>query len=429
MKQFLFSTLLVLLSVSVASSQEYKKSLKNANKTLGKYYSDPVSNKASLEEALGVINSVFSAADASADPEALITKGQIFNEIGKAEMNRKILDSSFHLLTPTAGIEAIDAFDKAMTLAAKKSHTKDALEGIKINEELTNNIAITYFQDQDYGSAYKNFKVTLKAQELLKANGEKSRLDDPAIGKDQLFYTAVSAYFSDYKAESVPLFEKLYIAGEAQPLVYEALFNMASESNIEKAMEYLDAGRKANPDDNGLLFAEINYYLKVGRLNILTDKLKAAIEKEPDNLTVYTTLGNVYDQLNQKERAAGNIEKADEYFASSLDYFTQSLAKDPKNFDATYSMGALYYNKAASMTSKLNELSNDYSSAGTKKFNDIKAQMDAIFLQALPFFLKAEELDPKDQNTMIALKEIYARDGKLDKSAEYKAKLEALGQK
>jgi len=177
------------------------------------------------------------------------------------------------------------------------------------------------------------------------------------------------------------------------------------------------------------LFAEINYYLKVGKLDVLTDKLKAAIAKEPDNVSVYTTLGNVYDQLNQKERAAGNIEKADEYFNSAFDYFTQALAKDSKNFDATYSQGALYYNKAASMTTKLNELGNDYSSAGTKKYNAIKAEMDGYFTQALPYFLKAEELDPKDQNTMIALKEIYAREGKLEKSAEYKAKIEALGSK
>ena len=256
-----------------------------------------------------------------------------------------------------------------------------------------------------------------------------SRLDDPTIKNDQTFYTAVSGYFGDNKEASFPLFEQLYKAGNAQPLVYEALFNMASEKDITKAMEFLDAGRKANPDDNGLLFAEINYYLKVGQLDVLTDKLKAAIAKEPDNVSVYTTLGNVYDQLNQKERAAGNIEKADEYFNSAFDYFTQALAKDPKNFDATYSQGALYYNKAASMTTKLNELGNDYSSAGTKKYNAIKAEMDGYFKQALPYFLKAEELDPKDQNTMIALKEIYAREGQLEKSAEYKAKIEALGSK
>ena len=410
-------------------AQEYKKQLKNANKTLGKYYLDPVANVADLATAIATIDQVFAADDAKADPEAWITKGQIYNEIAKAEMNKKILDPAYIMATPDAGLIAMDAFEKAISKALKKSQTKDALAGIRENEDYVNNIAITFFQAQDYSSAFKNFSTTLKANEMLKKNSVESRLDDPAIMNDQIFYTAVAGYFGDNKEASFPLFEKLYKAGNAQPLVYEALFNMASEKDITKAMEFLDAGRKANPDDNGLLFAEINYYLKVGQLDVLTDKLKAAIAKEPDNVSVYTTLGNVYDQLNQKERAAGNIEKADEYFSSAFDYFTQALAKDPKNFDATYSQGALYYNKAASMTAKLNELGNDYSSAGTKKYNAIKAEMDGYFKEALPYFLKAEELDPKDQNTMIALKEIYAREGQLDKSAEYKAKLEALGVK
>jgi hypothetical protein len=432
MKQFFLSTLFVFVALSLVHAQEYKKQLKNANKTLGKYYLDPVANKSSLDETLTSITAIFEAEDAKADPEAWITKGQIFNEIAKAEMNKKVVDEAlqkkYDLATPGAGLTALESFEKAISLAIKKSQTKDALVGIRENEDFTNNIGITFFQAQDYNNAYKNFMGTLKAHEILKSNKEASRLDDAATKNDQTFYTAVSGYFGDFKKETQPLFESLYKNGGAQPLVYEALFNLSVDAkNVDKAMEYLDAGRKANPDDNGLLFAEINYYLKEGKLDILTDKLKAAIAKEPDNLSVYTTLGNVYDQLNQKERTAGNVEKADEYFNLAFDYFSQALAKDPKNFDATYSQGALYYNKAASMTAKLNELSNDYSSAGTKKYNALKAEMDDYFKQALPFFLKAEEIDPKDQNTMIALKEIYAREGQLEKSGEYKTKLEQLG--
>lgn len=432
MKQFFISTFIVLLALNIADAQEYKKQLKAANKTLAKYYLDPVANKANLDEAIASINTIFSADDAKADPEAWITKGQIFNEIAKAEMNKKVisdqLKQEFTLPTPQAGLNALESFEKAMSMAVKKSQTKDALAGIRESEDHLNNIGITYFQIQDYANSYLNFKASLKSHDILKTNKEASRLDDAMVKNDQVFYTAYAGYNSDYKNETQPLFESLYAGGKAQPFVYEALFNLAADKkDITKAMEYLAAGRAANPDDNGLLFAEINFYLKEGKLDILTDKLKAAIAKEPDNVSVYTTLGNVYDQLNQQERTAGNIAKADEYFNLAFDYFKQSLEKDPKNFDATYSQGALYYNKAASMTAKLNELSNDYSSAGTKKYNEIKAEMDGYFKQALPYFISAEQLDPKDQNTMIALKEIYARSGELNKSTEYKNKLEALG--
>ncbi|MBP6445801.1 MAG: hypothetical protein WAT22_01400 [Saprospiraceae bacterium] len=429
MKRFFLGTLLVLFTISLTNAQEYKKQLKNANKTLSKYFIDPVAFKADLTTAIASIDQIFSAADASADPEAWLTKGQIFNEIAKAEMNKKVLDPAYVLATPNAGLDALAAFNNAMTKAVKKSHTKDALEGIRANEDLTNNIAITYFQAQDYDNAYNNFIGTMQAHKTLKDNKLASRIDDPAVKSDQTFYTAVAGHFGKNKEGALPLFEELYTAGKAQPLVYEALFTHYSEKDITKAMQYLEAGRAANPDDSGLLFAEINYYLKQGKLDILTDKLKAAIAKEPENVSVYNTLGNVYDQLNQKERAAGNAEKAEEYFKLAYSYFEQVLSKDPKNFDAVYSQGALYYNKAASMTAKLNELSNDFSSAGTKKYNAIKAEMDAEFKKALPYFLKSEELEPKDMNTMIALKEIYAREGELDKSSKYKEKIDALNDK
>lgn len=430
MKQFFLSTILLFVAFATVNAQEYKKQLKNANKTLSKYYLDPVANKAELATALASIDAIFSAADAQADPEAWITKGQIFNEIAKSEMNKKVLEeqlgNKIELNTPNAGLVAMEAFEKAIAMAVKKSQTKDALSGIRENEDFLNNIGITFFQVNDYNNAFKNFNAAIKGHDMLKANKEASRLDDMTVKNDHLFYTAAAGYLGDFKTEANGLFEQLSAADYPQALVYEALFTATVEKDEAKAMQILDKGRKLLPDDNSLLFAEINHYLKVGKLNVLTDKLKAAIAKEPNNISVYTTLGNVYDQLNQKERAEGNMPKADEYFGLAYDYFKQALEKDPKSFDAVYSQGALYYNKAASMTGKLNELSNDYSSAGTKKYNAIKSEMDGYFKEALPYFLKAEGLNPKDLNTMIALKEIYAREGNLEKSSEYKTKIDAL---
>jgi len=284
MKHF-FSILAVsVLVLTSAAAQEYKKQLKSANKTLAKYYLDPVTNKADLAVAIGMLDGVFADEVAKADPEAWLTKGQIYNEIAKSEMNRKIIDPAFELASPDAGLTALEAFQKAKELAIKKSQTKDALTGMRENEDLTSNIGITKFQTQDYNGAYQNFNAGLKANKILKENEQDSRLDDPAVRQDQLFYTAVSGYFGDYKKDVMPLFEEIYKSGKAEPIVYEALFNQAAENKeIDKAMRYLEEGRKANPDDNSLLFAEINYYLKEGKLDVLTTKLKDAIAKEPNN--------------------------------------------------------------------------------------------------------------------------------------------------
>ncbi len=52
--------------------------------------------------------------------------------------------------------------------------------------------------------------------------------------------------------------------------------------------------------------------------------------------------------------------------------------------------------------------------------------MDETFIKALPFFIQAEQLNGKDANTLIALKEIYARQDKLDLVEQYKQKLDAI---
>ena len=44
----------------------------------------------------------------------------------------------------------MESFEKSIAIAVKKSQTKDALLGIRDNEDYSNNIAITYFQAQDY---------------------------------------------------------------------------------------------------------------------------------------------------------------------------------------------------------------------------------------------------------------------------------------
>jgi tetratricopeptide (TPR) repeat protein len=407
-------------------AQDAKKNLKTATKNVSKYFLEPAANPGLLDEAITQLEDAFKASEVSADPEAWILKGQTYNEISSSEINQKFINPNYMLKKPNASLMAMEAFMKAIELSIKKYHTKDALTGLTETEDYLNNTGIYMFQDQNFNDAFMYFEASLKAHDVLAANKMKSRLDDVTILNEQIFYTGVCGYYSDRKEKALPYFEQLYKKGNAQPLVYVGLFAITVESNEDKAFEYLDAGKKIYPDDNEILFAEINYYIKENKYEQLVSKLQLAIDKEPDNLSVYNALGNVYDQLNQNERNVGNIAKADEFFDLAFQNYGKVLEKDPKNFDATYSQGALYYNKAASMVGKINELSNDFSSAGTKKYNLLKTEMDGYFNQALPFFLKAENLNNKDISVMIALKEIYARQGNLEKSNEYKGKIEGL---
>ncbi len=425
MKKLALGLLSFILVVGSINAQEGKKALKKGAKLLAKYGQNAVANAGDLDEGLMLIEKAFEDEEVKSKAKNYNALGEGYNQVLSAEINAKLIDPNYVITHGEYGAKAFDAFKTAHANAEKGNVKKDALKGMQALEGHINNLAIYFFQTPDYANAFDYFNQAIEVYKVLSANGGESRLDVEADKKDHYFYTGASGYYGKKGLEAAPVLEELVAMGTDKALVYEALYNIYATEDKEKAVGFLEKGREAFPDDTGLLFAEINYYLTEGKLDILTDKLKSALEKEPDNVTIYTTLGNVYDQLNQTERTAGNTAKADEYFDEAMKYYSQALEKDPTNFDAVYSQGALYYNKAASLTGAINELANDFSAAGTKKYDALKAKMDGYFNEAMPYFLKAEGMNGKDLNTLIALKEIYARSSKMDKVAEYKAKMDA----
>ena len=425
MKKVILAFLTLFLMVGAMQAQDGKKMLKEAKKAIGKYNSNPDENAEMLSEGLELLEQAFGDPAVSGEAKNHITKAQIFEGMLDSEMKMQLLNPDAQLKNPTAGLNAFKAYSEALGMAEKKGDIKGALKGIEQVESNLNNIAISMYNLKDYESAYKNFDAGVKAYKLLKENGKESRLDDPALYKDHIFFTGVNAYLSEDKSRAMPYFEELYADNSDQPLVYEGLYKLNVETDKAKAIEYLSKGREMFPEDTGMLFAEINHYLLEGEMDILIEKLNVAYEKEPDNLSVLVTRGKVYEELYNKALEAGDEAKSKEHFDSALSDYNEVLAKDPENFDATYNIGALYYNQAAGMAGEINKLANDYSKEGTAKYNKMKDVMDGIFGQALPFFEKADQINGEDMNTLIALKEIYARQNNFEKSNEYKAKIEA----
>src|SRR5262249_18183745 len=114
------------------------------------------------------------------------------------------------------------------------------------------------------------------------------------------------------------------------------------------------------------------------------------------------------------------------YFTLAKGNYSTALSKNQDNVDANYSLGALYFNKAAVRTQEMNALPEDFSSAGLKKMESMKNEVMGLFDQALPYFQKAESVDHNDMNTLIALNEIYARKDDEVVSPEIKKRLDTV---
>ncbi len=429
----LISAFLV-VNAGIAQDKEAKKALRKASSSLNSFNLDQNDN-AKLAEAYANIQLAEKDEVLASEADTWILKGDIYAAIGS-----KILQSKDPNMAQFANIEgipdmetpyldAVEAYKKAFSMAEKGRDQSQALENMAaIQNSLVSYGAILYDPSVgDYDNAYKHFNATLEVHKLLKENGEDSALDESAdrYGQ-QVFYTALAAVQAQRPEDARRLIDELIEMNYDDPLIYELMYSIVSEGgDQEEAYAYLQKGREKYPDTTSLLFAEINHFLRQGKLDVLIGRLEEGIKAEPDNPSLYATAGSVYDQLYQKSLEAGE-ENAQEYFDKALKYYDQALEIDPDNVNATYSVGALYYNKAALMSKELAVLENDYSKEGTAKYEALQDKIFEEFDKALPYFQKAESLDPNDRNTLIALKEIYAKKNDIEMSNEFKARLEKL---
>jgi tetratricopeptide (TPR) repeat protein len=428
MRKSFLAALAVLLFTGLAFAQETPdKAAKKAGRSLSTYFLDPANNGEKLEEAKELIDIAITGEEQKMDAGLWIDRGEIYNAVAGADINKSLLDPAHQLseATPENAFTAQASFMKAIELAEKKWQTRDALTGLKETSNYFNILGSKYINTQDFAGAYPYMDAVVTCNQVFNENG-----GDPVFEKEEdwynhLFLTGFCASLAGKDDVAKEYLGDLAAKDYKEPLVYSTYFGLLTkDGNEEEAIAVMDKAKKLFPGNTDLLFAEINYFLQQGRMDELVGKLEMALEKEPDNVSLYSTMGSVYDNLFQRELEAGNKEKAQENFDKAKGYFSQALEKKPDYGDAIYSLGALYYNKAAALTKELKELEGDYSKAGIAAFNAKQDEVNSYFDQALPYFKDAEKLNPNDTNTLIALKEIYAKKGEIQISNEFKTRLE-----
>lgn len=431
MRKLVFLVLIVALAANVSYAQDAKKTLKSATKALAAYNLDKTANAAKLGEAVEAIDKATAMGGESGDSfDAWLAAGDIYGKvIEQIGVSRQLnLGTENIPMVDAPAVKAANGYTKALAKAEKKWQTKKALAGLERTQQDLYNAGIFAYEDKKYGEAYTNFAEVKNVHKVLKDNGRKSTLDDAATASDLAYVTGLSAMNADMKDAAKAAFMPLYEAGTDKAVVYESLYKIEagdkSEAELTAAYPYLEKGRAQFPDDEGLLYTEINHFLQMNKLDDLIGKLEMAIQKDPDNISLYTTLGNVYDNLYQRESGEGNMDKANEYFDKAMTQYKNALDKDANDSFAVYSLGALYFNRAAGYTTKMSQLST--SRDDQKKYDEYKAKSQEDFTAAFPHFKKAESLNPNDLNTLIALKEILVRLGDYETSNEFKNRLKVV---
>ena len=97
------------------------------------------------------------------------------------------------------------------------------------------------------------------------------------------------------------------------------------------------------------------------------------------------------------------------------------IAKDANHKRANYNLALLYYNKAVNLMNNMDDDDDDIFA-----LNDVQDQCIGLFNQSLPYFLNAHNLDPNNTEVLIGLSAVYWSLNNMEKSEEFKAKLEEI---
>jgi len=433
MRKLILSMFVLLLSVTAVMAQTGEDALKDAKKAFDNFTLTNDNNK--LTEAVDMLGKAMEDATVAADSKALVEAGDIYS----AAINSYVIARSINTTNPAAtevlvenaAVKAAKAYMKAIENADPKKgkkQVKASLKGLAALQANITNEGIYAIQDKKYEPSMVAFQTSVMVHDFLKEKGADSAFDaDMTKLDDEKYYGGLSALLlEDYEAAE-PMFTGLYNSGYDDAAIYDGMYKIATSKGDKAAAEkYLSEGREKYPEEASLLFTEINFLLSEGRLDELTGKLDMAITKEPENTSLYATLGQVYEKLYTSATEEGNEADATKYYDLAKNKYEEGLTKDPNAARLIYSLGAMIYNRGAAMSQELVELGNDFSKEGQKKYESMKTVVDEEFAKALPYFQKAEMSEPNDLNTLIALKEMYARQDEYEISGEFKARIEKI---
>lgn len=358
--------LAILLTVNVAMAQKSERTsafMYNKNGQLDK--AKESIDKAAVHEK--TIN----------DPTTWFYRGIIYLNIVSSE--------EFSAIDPDALQKSYESFEKALQLDPEdsKEHQAEIAPRIQVIGTLYFQEGVENFNGGDFGNAALKFK---KSYDVVKITNKVDTLS--------LLNAALASVRGNNYEQALNFYNELRSINFDEPDLYK---NMAAAyrglDDKDNMMLILREGRSKYPGDAGLMLEEINAFLSMGRGAEVVDELKALVEKDPNNHSIFFVLGTIYGDETKPE-----LYSVDE----AVNYYKQAITIKPDYYDAIYNLGALYINES----NKLKVKANDLPLEDVEGYNALIEQSNEIIRTALPYIEQAYEIDPIEE-TKAALVGIY----------------------
>ena len=385
--------LTVALCVAASASFAQKKAVSEAQ-------SIAKSSNADFGEARTLIKGAMENPETKDDAKTWYVAGFIEDQQFNAERTKQILGQQPNEPVMYEALYGIlPYFQKAYELdqqpnekgKIKPKYTKDIKSVLGANHIYLFNGGAYYFDQRDYKKAYDFFNQYVEISELPMFAGTQTAEKDSTFMTVQ-FYAAVAATQIGDSKTAIAALERAKKTPYRQNDVYQYLcYEYGEAKNAQDSINLentLVEGLQIFPDSAFYLNNLINIYIYSNRNEKALEALNTAIQKNPNDASLYNVMGRVYE-TGLKDNV--NAEK----------YFMLALEKDPELVDATASIGRLYYNQAVNKLGEANMI-ND-----SKKYQEELSVAKDLFKKALPFFEKAHKAEPTKKDHMIGLRGIY----------------------
>jgi len=173
----------------------------------------------------------------------------------------------------------------------------------------------------------------------------------------------------------------------------------------EKALQAMAVARAEAPDDLNLLLTEANVYYSMGNAEKFKELLEVAIQKDPINPELQYNLGVISTDTNDYE--------------SAKKYYLRAIELKPDYINAYINLAALILGQEESILEEMNKLGS--SAADDRKYDELKAKRNQLYLDAIPYLESAFGIDPRNYQASKTLANIYSAVGDTDKYKEFKA--------
>ncbi|MCI6279395.1 MAG: tetratricopeptide repeat protein [Porphyromonas sp.] len=248
-----------------------------------------------------------------------------------------------------------------------------------------------YLNKNDYENAHRFFDKFLKVKKMpLFADSDVAKQD--SLSMEIGFFNAYTA--TQIKGKEDEALEALNAIKEV-PYRQSDVYQLIASTYMAKAdtaayLKTLEEGSNLFPGNAFFLGNIINYHLSKGQYTEAKDYLgKVLATPDLQNKEMYyNALADIFAQEGNREEAQKNYEEA--------------LKVNPNYADATMGIGRLYYNHAL-------QVANDATASigDAKKMKELDAQAQDLFKKALPYLKKATELEPDNNEYLMALRNVY----------------------